>query len=246
MNKHDAKFLLRARRPGGRDANDPMFAEALAEAARDPGLKAWQEREERFDAAMTAKLGEVAVPAGLREAILAGGRASGRRTAWWRRPEWLAAAAAVAVLLAVAATMVSRRGGAGLPLEHLAEAALRDLATAHDEHVGRPAGLGSVQARMADLRGPMSKNLSLDLEELRRNRCRAVTIGGVEVFEICFQRDGAWFHLYATRSGGARAVTFGEAAPGGGERLAVAAWSDARHSYALVTDAGRKALERVL
>ena len=99
MNDEQIKFLLGAYRPGGRGAIDPALAEALEETKRSPELRAWFEREQAFGAAVTDKLRAVAPPAGLREAILAGGRL-GVRTPWWRRPMTLAVAAGVALLLA--------------------------------------------------------------------------------------------------------------------------------------------------
>lgn len=247
MNHDEAKFLLRAQRPGGRDAADPMFAEALGEAARDPKLKAWHEREERFDAAVAAKLGEIAPPAGLREAILAGAKASARAAepAWWRKPAWLAMAAGVAVLMTVGLRWADGRGR-GPTVDELAIVALQDLAHAHRGHVGRPRDLGGVQARLASMQAPMRENLALNLEDLKKRGCRSLQIAGHDVFEICFQRDGVWYHLYAMRGGRNPAGGIREAEQADGERLVAAAWSDARNSYALVTGAGREALRRVL
>lgn len=254
MNSEEAKFLLRARRPGGRDAADPMFAEALEAAERDPKLKAWHEREERFDAAVAAKLSEIAPPAELRAAILAGARASvrwggldGARGAsvarWWRKPGWLAVAAAVAVLMSVAVWFARERGPT---VDELAMVALQDLAHAHERHEGWPRELGGVQARLASLPAPMTENLALDLDELKKRGCRSLRIAGREAFEICFQRDGVWYHLYAMRGGRNPAGGLREGEQADGERLVVASWSDARNSYALVTAAGREALRRVL
>ena len=244
MNPHDAKFLLRARRPDGRDAADPMFAEALSEAQRDPALKSWLEREQRFDATITSKLGEVAPPAGLREAILAGARASEPRIAWWRRPVWLAVAATVAVLFTLTARFLPE--GAEPGAGSLARAAMQDLAGAHDSHDGNPAGLASVQRQLAQASLPLQRNVSLDLDELKRKRCRSFQLGGREVFEICFERDGTWYHLYAMRGGRASVGEWRELEGRDGERLVVAAWRDASNSYALVTSAGREALRRLL
>lgn len=241
MKIHEAKFLLRARRPGQRDAGDRQFAEALAEAERDPLLKLWHEREERFDAAMAQKLAGIAPPPGLREAILAGARATARARPWWREPRWLAAAAGFAILAAVGSTL-ALRGGA-LPADRLAAAAFQDLSRAHDGHDARPPGLAEVQTQLADPARPV-RQVALDLETLQRTHCRAVRIGGHEVFEICFLREGVWFHLYATR-GSNRGGAFHELAAGS-ETLVAATWSDARNSYALVTSAGREALRRVL
>lgn len=240
MNPDEAKFLLRARRPGGRDANDPVFAEALAAAERDPLLKAWHEREERRDAVLGAKLGEVPVPADLRAALLAGGRVSRAPAAWWRRPGWLAAAATVALLIVGTAAW---RGRANPELDELARLAMAELEAAHDSHVGRPGPLRALQARLAEPGRGVRAAGPIDVEELRRSRCRAVTLGGREVFELCFAREGVWFHLYVSpggRSGGATR----EIASASGGRLVAAVWSDARNSYALVTAAGSEALRR--
>lgn len=246
MNADEAKFLLRARRPGGRDVADPLFAEALAEAERDPKLRAWHEGEERFDAAVAGKLGEIAPPAGLREAILAGANATARsRKVWWRAPGWLTAAAAVAVMLAMAGRFIfSERGP---QLDELAVLAMQDLAHAHDDHVGHPPELASVQTHLASVATPLRGNLKVDLDELRRSRCRSVRIAGHEVFEVCFQREGVWFHLYATRGGTrARGEAIVRELGAGADRVAVAAWSDAKYSYALVTGAGPAVLRRLL
>jgi hypothetical protein len=246
MNHDEAKFLLGARRPGALNANDERFAEALAAAERDPKLKAWHESQERFDRAMAAKLGEITPPTGLREAILAGTRASASpvRDGWWRQRAWLAAAAGVALMAGVAATFFVL--GRAPKMEEFARLAMQDLSRAHDEHVGEPAGLASVQSQLAAMRAPLRGNVALDLSELRRNRCRSVRIAGREVFEICFQREGVWFHLYAMEGGAAISDAVREAEQPGPVRLVAAAWSDARNSYALVTNAGREALRRVL
>ena len=71
-----AKLLLSAYRPGGADATDPAFAEALAQAGRDPQLRAWLEESQRFDEAIAGKLRSVEVPANLRATILAGAKFS--------------------------------------------------------------------------------------------------------------------------------------------------------------------------
>lgn len=246
MNPDDAKFHLRALRPDGRDDADPVFAEALAAAARDPKLAAWHARERAADAAIAGKLAALAPPPGLREAILAGARASRPAPARWRQSQWLAAAAAVAVMLtAVAVFRLARPAGPGVA--ELAALATRDFTEAHDAHDGFPRDLGAVQARLAGVALPLGGSLPVDLAELKRGRCRAVRLAGREVFELCFVRDGAWYHLYVMEASGA---------PGGTTRArpeiratadhAVAAWRDARHVYALVTDAGAGALQRLL
>ena len=41
MNHREAKLISQACRPGEPDAADPMFAEALEQARRDPQLQTW-------------------------------------------------------------------------------------------------------------------------------------------------------------------------------------------------------------
>ena len=72
MDKERARFVLRCFRPDGADAENPDFAEALSLAARDRDLGEWLARERANDAAFSAALNVVAVPAKLREEIMAG------------------------------------------------------------------------------------------------------------------------------------------------------------------------------
>lgn len=77
MTNEEAKFILSAYRPNGRDASDPSMAEALEQAARDPELAAWFQAERSFDEIISAKLNEVSVPPELKPTILAGHRVMG-------------------------------------------------------------------------------------------------------------------------------------------------------------------------
>src|SRR6185295_12013962 len=108
MNNQEAKFILGAYRPDGSDATDPMFAEALTMVERDPELRDWLERQRAFDRAVAAKVRAIVPPAELREAILAGGRASRPRRLWWTNPVVLVAAAAMVVLGVVSYSIMPR------------------------------------------------------------------------------------------------------------------------------------------
>jgi hypothetical protein len=83
--------------------------------------------------------------------------------------------------------------------------------------------------------GPWRTNLRLNLGELDRKRCRAVRLGGHEVFEICFARDGAWYHLYvmpaATLAPKDRDTLHFQTTAG----VTSAVWSTAGTAYALIT-----------
>ena len=81
MNNNEAKFILSAYRPGGRDAGDPGMATALAQAKSDPVLGAWFARERAHDAAVAWKLRAVVPPVGLRGRRRQWGAARGRAPA---------------------------------------------------------------------------------------------------------------------------------------------------------------------
>src|SRR5215471_10678599 len=67
-----AKFLLSAYRHNGADAQDPIFRDALEQAARDPDLAAWFANQRSFDALLCEKLNSLRPPASLKPAILSG------------------------------------------------------------------------------------------------------------------------------------------------------------------------------
>ena len=239
MKTSDAKFLLRALRPDGRDAADPLFAEALAQARQDPALAAWFAREQQTDTVFAARLAEVPPRAGLRDAIFVGARASHPRRAWWQQPLWLAAA--VGLVLAFALIGLRRADPA-----ELAALSLHDLAAAHNDHQMHQAGVAQLETRLADGAGKVPAALAgLDLAQLRAGGCRTITADGHTVFELCFNRDGTWYHVYA-----ARARDFSATAPqlafATQGALAAATWADGDNLYAVVTDAGTDALWRVL
>jgi hypothetical protein len=243
MNHHEAKFLLRARRPGAADAKDPVFAQALAETEKDPTLRAWLESEVAFDRAMAAKLREIQPPPGLRDAILAGSRASQQQPSWWKKPAWLAVAASIAIIL----TLTIRFRASGSSTQAFAGYALQDLAVNSAEHANHRPEVASLAARFTNTSLPLPGNVKVDADELRRLGCRTLNFAGHEVFEICFKRDGHWYHLYAANvkdfsrgSGNAKALLTTKG------RISSTAWKDGDFAYALVTDAGADALRRLI
>jgi len=246
MKNLDAKFLLRACRPDGRDVWDPIFTDALAQAARDPLLRDWLKREQDFDSAVTAKIEAVQPPAGLREAILAGARASQPRRRWWANLGWLASAAAVALLLSI--TVRVRYLGSSVPgAADFAAFAMSDAADAHDQHMGARPELAGLQARFAAAALPLPAHLELDGDELRRLGCRRVNFAGRETFEVCFYRGGYLYHLYATAVEGlAPGAVDAKPLVATNGHFAATAWKDAKFAYALVTYDGPEALRRLI
>ncbi|MGC3989036.1 MAG: DUF3379 family protein [Chthoniobacteraceae bacterium] len=101
MNNQEARFILGAYRPGGQDATDPQFREALEQAQHDPTLKRWLEQQTAVDAQMAQALEKVTPPADLKANILLGAKLSQQRQQWqFIRP---LAAAAIVLLVAIGA-----------------------------------------------------------------------------------------------------------------------------------------------
>lgn len=245
MNNDEAKFILQAYRPGGRDATDGTFSAALAQAQRDPMLGAWFARTQAYDAAVAAKLREVTPPPGLREAILAGGRVSGRRPVrrMQRWQTWLALAASLVVLLVVGDVWEGHRTAAAQT--RYAEFAINDvLHGQHQEaHGAVMTGLVKLLAKSdLALPGPLPVNLG----ELKDNGCRTLSFAGQAVMEVCFSRGGEMYHLYMLPRGGVPGAEIAKTpallAMNG---MAVAVWSDGAHDFAVVSPAGMAALKKL-
>jgi hypothetical protein len=101
MNNQEAQLILRVYRPGGQDASDPLVAQALEQAQRDPELQGWFAVEQGLDLCMQSKLrSAMVVPAELKANLLALRKIA--RPAPRRRLRWLALAATVVLLLGLA------------------------------------------------------------------------------------------------------------------------------------------------
>lgn len=243
MSNEEAKFLLNAYRSNGRDATDPAFAAALEQAKTDPALAAWFSREQAHAAAVAGKLRELAPPAGLRDAILAGGRAtsqSQRPRLRLARPLALAAGVAVAVGLGM---LVWPK--ASVRADSIAAIAFEDVR--HGQHGGHGPGEQLLQTALTGPGTHLAAGLPIDFTELARTGCRTLQIGGHDVLEVCFQRDGAEYHCYIARVGDFRLDDAG-AAPKFIQQgsLAAAALTRGAYHVVVVSNAGLDAVKRLL
>lgn len=243
MNNDEAKFILQGYRPNGADANDATVREALEQVQRDPGLTGWFARQQAFDAAMSGKLNEIPAPAGLREAILAGGRvskSSPTHASWWQSPVTMAAAASIAVVLGAALALWPKQAVAGTGLAEYVLADAGDAST----HMGFH-GTDALVALLGDPANRLSRGLPVNFDALRQGGCRTVTYEGREVLEVCFNRGGIWFHAYIGRRTDFPAIA-GAPAFMDKDGSSVASWADDAHVYLVASKAGRAALQQLL
>jgi len=244
MTNEEAKFILSAYRPNGSDSGDAAFGEALRMASGDPALGDWFGRSRAHDAAVAQKLRQIAPPSGLREAILAGARVSGRETRSGPGWGWIAGLAAAAMVAIGVFTMRA-------PVRPQADAAdfagfaINDMVSA--KHGSRGEASGALIARLQTEGAKMPSGADIDFDRMRDTGCRTLSFKGRQVLEVCFVRDGSLFHFYMMRGvsspGGAAAPgpSFVTLAAG-----AAAVWSDGRYDYAVASTAGVEAIRRLL
>ncbi|MDB6127653.1 MAG: hypothetical protein JWM35_1549 [Verrucomicrobia bacterium] len=245
MSNNEAKFILGAYRANGRDADNSTFADALRQARNDPALAAWLARSQSHDAAVAAKLREISPPAGLREAILAGAKASRAPRMRWRTPTaWLALAASIAVLLTVTVSLRQRLGAA--EAARMTDFAVND--TLHARHGSHGAPAGALVAALSQPSTHLGASaLPVDFNALKSTGCRTVSFAGHDVLEVCFKRNGEWFHCYIANRADFPAIrAVSVAALAQQAQLASASWSDATHHFVVVSEAGLEAVKRLL
>jgi hypothetical protein len=244
MTNEEAKFILGAYRANGRDADTALFNEALRQARTDPSLGEWLARAQAHDAAVGAKLREVAPPAGLREAILAGARVSkAPRSSWKTSAPWFALAACLAIITTV--SVLLRPIHASGEVVRFARFAVDD--TLNSKHGGHGPASGELAALLGQSTTHLAAGLPIDVSTFEANGCRTVRFAGRDVLEVCFKRNGAWFHCYiANRAdfpnlAAQTRVEFSERA-----KLGSAAWADATHMIVVVGEGGLEAVKRLL
>ena len=156
----------------------------------------------------------------------------------------MAAAASIALIFAVTTALWPRRAAANTPLLNFA---LTDALHSenHDGHHGEEAG--ALQARLAEPTTRLGGSLPVDFAALRKTGCRTVGFGGHDVLEVCFKRNGVWFHCYIVQREDFPTLA-AAAIPTLVDRngMSIASWADAAHLFVVVSKKGHSELEKLL
>ncbi len=194
MDNREAKFILNAYRPGGQDASDPRFAEALEQARRDRILERWFSESIEFDTAMTEKLRAIEVPPDLRETILAGVKVSRPL----RSPfiKWAIAAALISMAILGSLIWHETRpahlaGWQNQALDVVSSLVKNELSFDAQSH-----NPGELLAWLRVNHVPAAQTLPQNLDKLESLGCKTFSWAGKPVSVICFMRsDGGLIHL---------------------------------------------------
>ena len=201
MDNQEAKFILSAYRPGGQDANDRRFAEALEQAQLDPILERWFRDSIAFDAAVTEKLSALEAPVDLRESILVGVKVS--RPLRWMQPFGAWPIAAAILLAAIVGALVLRESSkprlAGWQTQGLQT--IRSLVNGRSSFDAQSHRAGELVNWLQAHDAPAAEPLPQSLETLESLGCKTFLWNQELVSVICFTRpDGGLIHLVVTKA----------------------------------------------
>jgi hypothetical protein len=245
MNNQEARLILQAYRCGGQDASDPLFAEALEQAKRDPELQKWFAEENALDARIQASLRRaIPVPRQLESNLLAL-RKIARPTPWWFQPMKLAAAAAVLLLLGLAIFFLSPQKTT--LLGSFRETMARHALQRQGHIVFESHNIAKIEQWLQDSGAQTNFDLPAMLQSGTPHGCRVVDWNGRKATMICFILEGGeHVDLFVLDRVGlpdfpeSSAPQFAKA-----DGLMTATWSEAGKVY-LLTGANKERLQKVL
>jgi len=243
MDSRQAKQLLNLYRPGVDDA-DPQFAEALAQAERDPELRHWFDQQCALHVEIRDKVKAIPVPADLRERILSEQKVV-RPTVWWRSPFAIAAAAVVAIIVSIYSILLQLN-----PPARFAEfrKQVADFATAGYELDVQSDSFEELRQQFASRGWPADYIVPAGLAKLRVRGGCLMNWRGHKVSMLCLrgpERHDAWLYVIeqAPLSGAPKLPTPQIAAVG---NLETASWSDGGKTYVLAAQGDEPFLRTLL
>lgn len=245
MNNQEARLILQAYRPGGADASDPLFAEALEQARRDPELQKWFAEQNALEARLQARL-ETAIPMprGLKSDLLALRKISRPAPWWWFQPMKLAAAAAMALLLGLATLFPLAQKQT--QLASFRETMARYSAQKQEHVVFESHDLAKIQQWLQGRGIETNFDLPAALPGRSAQGCRVVDWNGRRATMICFMLKGEHMDLFVMdRAGGPDLPDDGAPQYARAGDLMTAAWSKDGKTY-LLTGGNKELLRKVL
>ena len=89
--------------------------------------------------------------------------------------------------------------------------------------------------------------MPVDFAALANSGCRTLNFNGRAVLEVCFQRNGKWFHCYVVRCEDFPELRAKEAPEFAvNDKVTAMTWSDGEHRFVVAGQAGREALAQLL
>lgn len=244
MNNQEAKLILQAYRPGGADASDAFFAEALEQARKDPELQKWFAEETAFNSRVQARLeNAIPIPAGLKSNLLAL-RKTVPVTPWWSRPANLALAAAILVMAGLAILFLFPQRPA--QLEAFRETMAQHSLQMQDHVEFQSHDLAQIEQWLRGSGVKTDFNLPATLQGGVPQGCRIVDWNGRKATMVCFMVNGAHMDLFVMdRSGLPEFPENGAPQFAKADGLMTATWASGSKVY-LLTGENEELLQKIL
>ena len=246
MNNQEAKLILQAYRPGGQDASDPLFADALEQARRDPELQKWFAEEQAFDTHMQARLQKaIEIPVDLKASLLAQRKAV-RPKVWWWQSLRLTAATALVVLLAALAVVWLKPAGPP-PFAGLRELAVKNSRPAAD-HVSF---MVQDEAKIKDWLKAQNVATDFNLPGALRasvpHGCKVLDWRGHKVTMLCLMPGGSHVDLFVIDGTHFRDFQPTETAQfAKADGVTTAVWCNGDKTYVLAGNLDEQQLRKIL
>jgi hypothetical protein len=199
VNSQEARKILEVYRPGRDDAAEPCVTEALKCVERDPALARWFAAQRGFDDTMSAVVKDIAVPADLKESILAARKVV--KVPFWRQPlseiapHWRVRAAAAAALILIAGGGILLTRQPARFVDFRQELIARDWAG--DPHLDfESSDITRIKAWLGAHDASANFTLPPGLSGVRIHGCRLIERDGEKVSLICFAEGPKHLHLF--------------------------------------------------
>lgn len=194
MDNREAKFILNAYRPGGQDASDPRFSEALKQVRHDPILERWFSESTAFDMAVAEKLRAIEVPPDLRDSILAGVKVS--RPLRLPFVKWAIAAALISMAILGSLIWHNTRPAHLARWQNEALDVVSSLVRNESSFDAQSHNASELVAWLGANHAPAAQTLPQNLDRLESLGCKTFSWAGKTVSVICFMRPhGGLIHL---------------------------------------------------